>query len=743
MKKLKLLIVFCVVAQLVHAQKIQSIPAFGFSWNRGVFSVFLTLPARADTVFSSTDRSFLSNGSAFFNTTDSSIYVFFNNRWRAYQSGSGGGADGNNYPTSISFSGGTFSLLRNGLSTITTTINTSNVTEGTNLYFTTARARSSLSQGYGIVYNTSTGVIDADTTALFNAFNILSWDNTYDSTFWYKAAFKEARAKSIRVQGTSGDIVDTKVLTDSTISHTLSLANTAVTPGTYGDATNIPRIIVDAKGRITGISTQAASGGMTNPLTTNGDMIYGVGSTPTRFAAGTSTQLLHSGAVPSWSAVNLTNDVTGTLQIGSGGTGQASANAALNAFLPAQTSNANKVLKTDATNTSWSFVDLVNSITGTLPIGNGGTNATTAAAAINNLLPTQASQGSKILRTDGTNVSWTTDATGIVGGIFDTVNNTIYAGVLRPTSDGIAGHDIDWFWLTPVDGHQRYGFADHIEATSSGFKLSFPTASKVLTVIVSDDESMASSLMMIGPSVGLDYVQTDTYLMNGVQGGYFTGNGSGGLTKSSRISTWDIPYGPSTGAISLNMQSGLPSPNYEAAQLVYNGPNNWHIKPVTSGLGIYNVGWQVLDAFNNPVTDNFATTDRFYITIGSTPSRTSAVSQTRSSAQPQYDGSFANYWVIAVVTRDTTCPQTVTGITETHGTTTVNLDWNDDSHATNYKVERSIHHNYGFSQVYSGATSAFNDTGLTTATTYYYRIKAEKTSGGSNSGWWQKSVTTN
>lgn len=54
--------------------------------------------------------------------------------------------------------------------------------------------------------------------------------------------------------------------------------------------------------------------------------------------------------------VRLANDVTGTLPIANGGTGQTDANAALNALLPTQTGNANKVLKTDGTDTSWTAV---------------------------------------------------------------------------------------------------------------------------------------------------------------------------------------------------------------------------------------------------------------------------------------------------------------------------------------------------------------------------------------------------
>jgi len=53
----------------------------------------------------------------------------------------------------------------------------------------------------------------------------------------------------------------------------------------------------------------------------------------------------------------------GLLNVANGGTGQTTANAALNALLPAQTGNTNYYLKTDGTNTSWSAVTGGGSVT--------------------------------------------------------------------------------------------------------------------------------------------------------------------------------------------------------------------------------------------------------------------------------------------------------------------------------------------------------------------------------------------
>lgn len=117
-----------------------------------------------------------------------------------------------------------------------------------------------------------------------------------------------------------------------------SLANLA-TVGTITSGTWSGTTIALNKGG-TGQTTKAAAFDALSPMTTAGDIIYGGASgIGTRLATGTSVQVLHGGATPSWSAVSLTADVTGALPLVNGGTGTAaaSANAAFNALSPLTT----------------------------------------------------------------------------------------------------------------------------------------------------------------------------------------------------------------------------------------------------------------------------------------------------------------------------------------------------------------------------------------------------------------------
>jgi hypothetical protein len=105
-------------------------------------------------------------------------------------------------------------------------------------------------------------------------------------------------------------------------------------------------------------------------------------------AAGTGVTIADGDRVLVWSnGTNFyeikTNNITGTVAIANGGTGQTTANAAFNALAPSQTGNNGRYLKSDGTNTSWDAIDLSTAdITGVLPAANGGTGVNNGSSTI-------------------------------------------------------------------------------------------------------------------------------------------------------------------------------------------------------------------------------------------------------------------------------------------------------------------------------------------------------------------------
>jgi hypothetical protein len=75
------------------------------------------------------------------------------------------------------------------------------------------------------------------------------------------------------------------------------------------------------------------------------------------------------------------------LAIADGGTGASTATAALNNLLPSQTGNSSKYLQTDGTNATWDAISInTGDITGTLGVTNGGTGVTTSTGTGNVVL---------------------------------------------------------------------------------------------------------------------------------------------------------------------------------------------------------------------------------------------------------------------------------------------------------------------------------------------------------------------
>ena len=118
---------------------------------------------------------------------------------------------------------------------------TDSLTEGTtNKYYTDTRSRSAISFTAGSgAYNSVTGVITipTNTNQLTNGAGFISGN------------------QSITVTGDATGIGSTSI--------NLTLTNSGATSGTYGGASSVPVITVDAKGRITSITTTAVSAAVT------------------------------------------------------------------------------------------------------------------------------------------------------------------------------------------------------------------------------------------------------------------------------------------------------------------------------------------------------------------------------------------------------------------------------------------------------------------------------------------------
>ena len=165
----------------------------------------------------------------------------------------------------------------------------------------------------------------------------------------------------ISIGNGAGSITVTNSAPDQTVSLT---AGTGIsTSGTYPSFT-ITNSAPDQTVALTGAGTTSISGTYPNFTITSNDQYVGtvtsVGGTGTVNGISLSGTVTSSGNLTlggTLSGVDLTTQVTGTLPIANGGTGQTTANTAFNALAPSQTSNSGKYLTTDGTNTSWATVN--------------------------------------------------------------------------------------------------------------------------------------------------------------------------------------------------------------------------------------------------------------------------------------------------------------------------------------------------------------------------------------------------
>jgi hypothetical protein len=194
-------------------------------------------------------------------------------------------------------------------------------------------------------------------------FGTLASGNTivYDAVdgVWKNANLTDGTGISI-TEG-AGSITITNSAPDQTV--VLTAGTGISTSGTYPNFT-ITNSAPDQTVSLTGAGTTSISGTYPNFTVTSNDQYTGtvtsVGGTGTVNGISLSGTVTSSGNLTlggTLSGVDLTTQVTGTLPIANGGTGQTTANTAFNALAPSQSSQSGKYLTTDGTNTSWATVN--------------------------------------------------------------------------------------------------------------------------------------------------------------------------------------------------------------------------------------------------------------------------------------------------------------------------------------------------------------------------------------------------
>lgn len=171
-----------------------------------------------------------------------------------------------------------------------------------------------------------------------------------------------------------------------TINLTSPAATTSITtPSSTFALVNTTATTVNFAGAATALNLGAATGTLTVANTTlaakaiTASTTLAVTGTSTLTGAVTATAGV-TGPITSSNVAITGGSITGItdLAVADGGTGASTAAGALNNLLPSQTSAANKYLQSDGTNASWDAITVSTSdITGTLAIANGGTGTTT------------------------------------------------------------------------------------------------------------------------------------------------------------------------------------------------------------------------------------------------------------------------------------------------------------------------------------------------------------------------------
>jgi hypothetical protein len=265
------------------------------------------------------------------------------------------------------------------------------------------------SNGQVLIYNASTSLWEKNT--LTDGTGITITEGAGSITISNSGVTSAVAGTGISVSSGTGAVTITNTAPNQTVSLT---AGTGIsTSGTYPSFT-ITNSAPDQTVALTGAGTTSISGTYPNFTITSNDQYSGTvtsvtGTSPVASSGGTTPAISLSASYGDTQNPYASKTANYVLAAPNGSAGAPTFRAIVAADIP--------TLNQNTTGTA-------SNVTGTVAIANGGTGQTTATAAFNALAPSQTSNSGKYLTTDGTNTSWATVAS-------STTNAYAYAWFLK------------------------------------------------------------------------------------------------------------------------------------------------------------------------------------------------------------------------------------------------------------------------------------------------------------------------
>ena len=337
-----------------------------------------------------------------------------------------------------------------------------------------------------------------------------------------------------------------------------------------------------------------------------------------------------SGTVPTWNqnTTGTASNVTGVVAIANGGTGQTTAAAAITALAGTQASG--QYLRSNGTNTLLSSIQAADvptlnqnttgtasNVTGTVAIANGGTGATTAAAALTNLGAYPASNPSGYTNNTGTvtSVAATVPAFLSVTGSPITTSGTLaisYSGTALPIANGGTG-----LTTTPANGALDIGNGTGFTRTTltAGTGISVTNASGSITIAASGGTGTVTSVAATVPSflsiAGSPITTSGTLAISYSGTALPVANGGTGVTTSTGtgnvvLSTSPTLVTPALGTPSSGVMTNVTGINYDGFKnRIINGALQfWYRGTSFTGSGQYTADRWATDQPSNIISQS-------------------------------------------------------------------------------------------------------------------------------------------